>query len=76
MTETSPTTSAAEPPRERPRLVSKDGQIVDTTTDVWVLRTSPDGGSILRFNWKAFRSAKGQAALDARSTRILQLFAA
>ena len=77
MTETSITASSqSELPSVRARIVTKDGQIVDTTTDVWVLRTSPDGGSVLRFDWRAFRQTNGQAALDERSTKILQLFAA
>src|SRR5712691_4825409 len=42
----------------------------------WVARTSPDGGSVLRLKWKPFASTDGQAALDARSIKILQLHAA
>jgi len=54
--------------------VTKDGQVIDTTSDVWVVRTSPDGGSLLRFNWNAFGSVDSQAGLDERSIKILQLF--
>jgi len=67
---------ALELPRVRARLVTKDGQVIDTTTDVWQVRTSPDGGSLLRFDWQAFGSSAGQAALDERSVKILQLFVA
>ena len=67
---------AAELPRLRPRLVTKDGQVIDTTSDVWVIRASPDGGSLLRLNWSLFGSSADQAALDEHSIKILQLFVA
>lgn len=76
MTLSSVVTWPSELPRVRPRLVTKDGQVIDTTSDVWMARTSPDGGSVLRLKWKPFASTDGQAALDERSIKILQLHAA
>jgi hypothetical protein len=57
-------------------VVTMDRQRVATAGDVWEVRTSPDGGALLRWNWQQFWRGAGQACLDERSVAILRLYAA
>src|SRR6266849_7960743 len=63
-------------PRVRSVVLTKDRQRVATAGDVWEVRTSPDGGALLRWNWQLFRRGTGQACLDERAVEILRLYAA
>src|SRR5712692_1763534 len=63
-------------PSLRSVVLSKDRQLVATAGAVWEVRTSPDGGALLRWNWQHFCRRIGQARLDERSVDILRLYAA
>ena len=63
-------------PGLRSVVLSKDRQRVATASDVWQVRSSPDGGALLRWNWQQFCRHTGQASLDERSVDILRLYAA
>ena len=63
-------------PGLRSVVLTMDRQRIATAGDVWEVRTSPDGGALLRWNWQQFWRGAGQASLDERSVEILQLYAA
>jgi hypothetical protein len=78
-----PAASLSAPPDLQPlrrEVFTKDRQVVDTSSDVWPVYASPDGGKRLYLDFRVLAdsaSSRSQGAvLDERSQHILRLYAA
>ena len=63
-------------PELRPKVVTKDGQVVDTTCNRWVFRASSDGGRAIALNWPLLQRASDSLPLSDRAIGICKLYLA
>lgn len=58
------------------RVLSMDGQEVDTSCAIWKVRTSPDGGSELSINWLLLDKPERQVVFTERAWYLVKLYLA
>lgn len=58
------------------RTITKDGQVVDTSLEVWRFRVSSDGGKVLELHWRILHSDYAPYGVSPRAIRVFQLYLA
>lgn len=58
------------------KVLSKDRQLIDLTTDVWEMRASQDGGRILQINWSFLDRDIAPFSMSARPLHQIKLYLA
>jgi integrase len=58
------------------RVITKDGQFVDTSVDTWHFRAASDGGKALELDWPALPGDYAPYIVSLRTLRILRLYLA
>lgn len=55
---------------------SMDGQLIETGSNLWRMRTSGDGGDSITINWERLRTAQEGCAFSARAAHLVRLYLA